>query len=252
VTQIQTAGMSNRSEDGTIHYDEPIIGFAYARAKADGELAPGDLITSLQIDDQAPVIINNWDDIIAFFRANDKGTVTINYIRDNVSESASYDLISKTALNKLGFADISFQIGIVATEYFDWGYTLAFPFVSVYRNTTQVLSTIGLLFNPNEDLGIRDLSGPIGIFGFVSNTRSQGVLAILSFTAFLSINIGLLNLLPIPALDGGRLVFLGIEAATRKPLNRKLENSINNVMFILLLGLFIFVTFNDILRIFGG
>jgi regulator of sigma E protease len=77
-------------------------------------------------------------------------------------------------------------------------------------------------------------------------------LAIISFTAFLSINIGLLNLLPIPALDGGRLVFLGIEALRRKPMSRKLENSINNVMFYLLLALFVYVSYNDILRIIRG
>jgi regulator of sigma E protease len=78
------------------------------------------------------------------------------------------------------------------------------------------------------------------------------LVALIGFTAFLSINIGLLNLLPIPALDGGRLVFLGIEAITRKPLNRRLENTINNVMFFILLGLFVFVTYNDILRLIRG
>lgn len=116
----------------------------------------------------------------------------------------------------------------------------------------QVLNTLGLLFDRQENLGVGDLSGPVGIFSLVSQTTSQGLLSIISFTAFLSINIGLINLLPIPALDGGRLVFLGVEAITRKPLNRKIENTINNVMFFLLIGLFIFVTYNDILRLIQG
>jgi len=58
--------------------------------------------------------------------------------------------------------------------------------------------------------------------------------------------------MPIPALDGGRLVFLGLEFVTKKPLNRRLENTINNVMFFILIGLFIFVTYNDILRLIRG
>jgi regulator of sigma E protease len=64
------------------------------------------------------------------------------------------------------------------------------------------------------------------------------------------VNIGVMNLLPIPALDGGRLVFLGIEAVIRRPLNKKVENTANNVMFFLLMALFVYVTFFDILRLF--
>jgi regulator of sigma E protease len=164
----------------------------------------------------------------------------------------TYTLISEDALNKLGYQGLIFQLGISPTESYELGSSLLHPFKMISNNVSQVFATLGLLFNPNEDIGLGDLSGPIGIFTLVSRTSSQGLLAIISFTAFLSINIGLLNLLPIPALDGGRLVFLGIEAVTRKPLSRKLENSINNIMFYLLLGLFVFVTYNDILRIVRG
>jgi regulator of sigma E protease len=122
----------------------------------------------------------------------------------------------------------------------------------IKNTTSQVLNTLSLLFNKKEKIGVGDLSGPIGIFSLVSQTRKQGFLAIVSFTAFLSINIGLLNLLPIPALDGGRLVFLGVEFITRKPLPRKLENTINNIMFLLLMALFLFVTYSDIIRLIKG
>ena len=164
----------------------------------------------------------------------------------------TYTLISENALSRLGYQGLIFQLGVSPTETYQLGSSLLHPFQMIGNNVSQVFATLGLLFNPNEDIGLGDLSGPIGIFTLVSRTSSQGLLAIISFTAFLSINIGLLNLLPIPALDGGRLVFLGIEAVTRKPLSRKLENSINNIMFYLLLGLFVFVTYNDILRIIRG
>ena len=209
------------------------------------------MITNLEIDGNNQVV-SSWDDIIVFFKLNTRGTLIVSYEREGIANEATYNLISKDALSKLGYQAIVFQIGITPTASFDLGYTLAYPFKTFYSNMMQVFNTLGLLFDANEDLGIGDLSGPVGIFTLVSSTASQGFIAILGFTGFLSINIGLLNLMPIPALDGGRLVFLGIEAVTRKPLNRKIENTINNLMFFILIGLFIFVTYNDILRLIKG
>ena len=253
---IQMAGISNLEydEDGqfvAIYNDEPIVGAAFGRAETDGELQSGDLITSLEIDGVNQVV-TSWDDIIVFFKTNTRGTLTVTYEREGVSKEATYNLISKDALGRLGYQAIVFQIGITPTSEFNLGYTLAYPFKTFYSNMMQVFNTLGLLFDAKEDLGLGDLSGPVGIFTLVSSTASQGFIAILGFTGFLSINIGLLNLMPIPALDGGRLVFLGIEAVTRKPLNRKIENTINNVMFFILIGLFVFVTYNDIIRLIKG
>jgi regulator of sigma E protease len=69
--------------------------------------------------------------------------------------------------------------------------------------------------------------------------------------AFLSVNLGFMNLLPLPALDGGRLIFIGIEAVTRKKVNAKIENYIHAVGLIALFTLLLLVTWNDIMRLFG-
>ena len=249
--QIVGAGLANFDEDGQRYSQEPIIGTAYGRASSEGKLASGDRILALTIGTNQTVV-SSWDDIILFFSTQKEGTVEVEFLRDGSIETTTYRLISHRAIEKLGHTPILIQMGIRPTESFDFAFMITYPFRQVYSDTMSVINTIGLLFDPNEDLGLRDLSGPVGIFSLVSSTTSQGLLPIIAFTAFLSINIGLLNLLPIPALDGGRLVFLGIEAVTRKPLNRKLENTINNLMFLLLMGLFIFVTFNDILKLFGG
>jgi len=66
----------------------------------------------------------------------------------------------------------------------------------------------------------------------------------------LSVNLAVINLLPIPALDGGRLVFLGYEAITTKKPNKRVENTLHYAMYIMLMGLFVYITFNDILRLF--
>ena len=248
---LQSAGLTNQTTRGLRYSADPIIGQVSGRAKTDGGLMAGDLITHLASGTET-MEINSWDDIISFFREHDSGAVTISYVRKHVTYETSYELISERALSKLGYEATIFQIGISPTSSFDLGYSLLYPFKSVGSNVSQVLNTLGLLFDRSENLGIGDLSGPVGIFSLVSQTTSQGLLSILSFTAFLSINIGLLNLMPIPALDGGRLVFLGVEAFTRKPLNRKIENTINNVMFFILIGLFVFVTYNDIIRLIKG
>jgi regulator of sigma E protease len=248
---IQTAGFTNVTSDGIRYTDQAIVGQASGRATTQGDLQAEDIITHLSIGD-IKVAIDDWDDIIQFFRDNTAGTLTITYLREGVERETTYDMISERALIKLGYQGLVFQLGISPTSSFNLGYTLLYPFKEVGSNVSQVLNTLGLLFDRHENLGLGDLSGPVGIFGLVSQTTRQGFLSILSFTAFLSINIGLLNLMPIPALDGGRLVFLGVEAITRKPLNRKIENTINNIMFFLLIGLFVFVTYNDIIRLIQG
>jgi len=248
---IQMAGITNAYVEGVYYSDTPMIGQTFGRAQSEAGLKPQDLIVSFEVNGNT-YPIQNWDDILAFFRDTTSGLITVNYIRNDVLNETSYDLISQNALEKLGHQPILVQLGVTATSNFNLGYTLLYPFRMVYSNTMQVLNTIGLLFSPSEKLGVGDLSGPVGIFTLVSQTRSQGFLAMVSFTAYLSINIGLLNLLPIPALDGGRLVFLGIEAVTRKPLNRKIENMVNQTMFILLMILFVFVTYNDIIRLIKG
>lgn len=99
--------------------------------------------------------------------------------------------------------------------------------------------------------GVNDLSGPIGIYQVSSNVLNIGLSASVIWIAYLSINIGIMNLLPIPALDGGRLVFVIYEMITKKKVNAKVETYLIIGSMLLLLGLFVVVSFNDILRIFS-
>lgn len=248
---IQMANITNFTQDGQRYSDQPIIGQAAGRASQNNGLTTGDIVKSIIIDGQT-YTINHWDNIIEVFKDHTHGSVTFVYERQGETKETTFELLSERALTKLGYQAIIFQMGVSPTSSYNLGYSLLYPFQAVSSNVLQVLNTLGLLFDRQENLGVGDLSGPVGIFNLVSQTTRQGFLSILGFTAFLSINIGLLNLLPIPALDGGRLVFLGVEAITKKPLNRKLENTINNVMFFLLIGLFIFVTYNDIIRLIQG
>ncbi len=96
------------------------------------------------------------------------------------------------------------------------------------------------------------LSGPVGIINEISTAASSGLADILYLMALITINIGLFNLLPIPALDGGRILFIFIEAVIRKPIPAKYEGLCHGIGFALLILLMLFATGNDIMRIFAG
>jgi regulator of sigma E protease len=95
------------------------------------------------------------------------------------------------------------------------------------------------------------VAGPVGIVSLIGDAASYGIVALLTFTAVISINLAIINLLPIPALDGGRLVFVAIEAITGRTIAPIWTARVNLVGFILLMLLMVAVTYNDILRLLG-
>ena len=99
---------------------------------------------------------------------------------------------------------------------------------------------------------MEQLSGPVGTANVISEAAHQGMESFLMLVAFISINLGVFNLLPIPGLDGGRLLFLIIEGIRRKPIPIKYEGIVNFVGLALMMLLLVAVTFNDIVRIIQG
>ena len=98
-------------------------------------------------------------------------------------------------------------------------------------------------------LSLSNLSGPVGIYTIVGETRESGFASILQLVALLSLNVGFINLLPFPAFDGGRILFLIIEKIKGSPVKTEAENLIHTIGFILLMLLMLYITFNDILRL---
>ena len=107
-------------------------------------------------------------------------------------------------------------------------------------------------------LGVKDLSGPVGVVDAIGTayeeSRDEGALMVwmnlLNMAVLLSANLGVMNLLPLPALDGGRIVFLLLEAVRRKPVNREVEGMVHFAGLMLLMVLMVVVMYNDILKIF--
>jgi len=119
--------------------------------------------------------------------------------------------------------------------------------------TKAVLWAFGGIF---KDLVVKrqvtqDLSCPVGSAVMTGQVARQGLMPLLQFAATLSVNLAVINFLPIPALDGGRILFLAIEKVRRRPISRKLEIAIHNVAFILLVLIIVLVTARDLFR-YGG
>ncbi|MCC6643246.1 site-2 protease family protein, partial [Candidatus Peregrinibacteria bacterium] len=95
------------------------------------------------------------------------------------------------------------------------------------------------------------VAGPVGIFQMTSTFVQEGVMSLIRFTAILSLSLAIINILPFPGLDGGRLFLIVVPLILRRKLNHKLEAIIHMIGFLILMFLIFLVTFNDILRLFG-
>lgn len=126
--------------------------------------------------------------------------------------------------------------GAKSTAQITWGTMKAF------------VNLIGDSFKGKAD--VSSLTGPIGIAGAVGDASQFGFSYLISFAALISVNLAVLNLIPFPALDGGRLFFLLIETIIRRPLNQKVISYIHLAGFCLLIGLMIFITYKDIVKMF--
>lgn len=125
---------------------------------------------------------------------------------------------------------------------------IKYAFTKTANLLEQMFFIICYLFTGK--LSLSSLSGPIGIYTVVGDAARSGFINIIYLIGYISINVGFINLLPLPAFDGGRILFLIIEKIKGKPVNQKVENMIHSVGFVLLMILMVVITYNDIIRLF--
>ncbi|MEG2192049.1 MAG: M50 family metallopeptidase [Oscillospiraceae bacterium] len=206
--------------------------------------------TGLQVDDEI-IAINGRkcyiaNDIIYEFARTQNGEADFTVIRNGEKkqlDNVTFETYKDDAGNKQMVIDftvypIEKTFSGVIKESFRWT-------VSIAR--LVFLSLVDLL---TGHVAINQMSGPVGIVSTISDAVSYGIDSVLMILAMITINLGVFNLLPFPALDGGRLVFLLIELFRGKPLNPKYEIFVNTAGMVLLLGFMAFVTFSDITKFF--
>ena len=118
----------------------------------------------------------------------------------------------------------------------------------------ESINTVRLVFDGLRTIftgkvTLNDIAGPVGITAQMSMVAKQSMSSFWYLAGLIAINLAVMNALPIPALDGGRILFLAIEAISRRKVNRKVEGIVNAVVLLLLLGLMLVVTANDIWRL---
>ena len=144
---------------------------------------------------------------------------------------------------------ISQKIGVSAPSEKLYGFVNSIKYAAIKFKSivvTMLMIVWGLI---TGKIGLNALSGPVGMYSIVDEAAKYGIENIIYLSAYLSINLGVLNILPIPAFDGGRVLFVLIEAITRKKVNAKVEAIIHSVCFVLLMILMLYITCKDIIRL---
>lgn len=188
--------------------------------------------------------IDNWEELTTIINRNAGKQLQIEWERDG-------ELLSTMVVPKL---DSTQNIGLIGIRP-DSQMRQASLFEATrlsgmlcWRITAEVGSTVMKLFRGKESIK-EGLAGPLQIAQLAGDFARQGLAALLNFMAIISLQLGLLNLLPIPVLDGGHLVFLGMETALRRPVSIKLRLVVQQIGMVLLLALMAFIIFNDIQKI---
>ena len=186
--------------------------------------------------------VSNWESLIQAVESEtkDKTTPTLDV---TISEKGSDKQVTVTPEENQGRYLLGVQPGIKSdfVSMFVGGFTTAAD------SALRILSDLkNLIFQPD----LNKLGGPVAIFKASSDAAKNGIENVLYFLAVISINIGIFNLIPIPALDGGKIVLNILEAIRRKPLKQEIETYVTLAGVVIMVVLMIAVTWNDIMRLF--
>ncbi len=205
-------------------------------------LEAGDYIT--KIDSHK---ISTLDDVSLYFTLADHDQATVIEVQKENGEKAVYRVMPEKVQNG---DTITYHYGIALDDSKDHGFVSAVKYMFVKTGSLfkQMGLTVANLFTGG--IKLNQLSGPVGIYSIVGEQSKGGIANILYLIAFLSLNVGFINLIPLPAFDGGRILFLLIELIKGSPVKSETENMIHNIGFFLLLALMIYITFSDILKLF--
>lgn len=184
---------------------------------------------------------------ITFSMISDKdGIVDFTVIRDGRRlEIPAVDFGMETLDDGTRLINLDFYVYTTSKTF--WG-SVRYSFLWMFSIVRQVWMSFLNLITGNFTMS--ELSGPVGVSTVIGQASTAGIKTLLLLVSFITINIGVFNLLPVPALDGGRLVFLLIELVIRRPVNPKYEGLIHATGFVLLMGIMLVVTFNDVVRLF--
>ncbi len=193
------------------------------------------------------VKINTWDDFLLEASAKKLKDEYIFKVEKSNGDIKEYNLVPE--VQEVEGQEVKvFGIQSSGTTYYKgFKNAVIYAFEGFYTNFKTIFKILGNLFT--GEVPVKSLSGPVGIYSLVDSVKSQGINTLLYLTAYLSINVAIINLIPIPVFDGGRVLILLIEKITKRKSSENLEAILNYVGFALMILLMLYVTFNDIIRL---
>lgn len=221
---------------------DPYIGKVLENSPAyEAGLKTDDLVLSINGKN-----VKSFDDVLLETKFTSHDTYEFLVLRDG--KEVKVDIKPNITKDEEGKEVREFGFGTSVKKEKGFVNALKYGVVSTYKNSISVFKILGKLVTGK--IGADNLSGPIGVFSVIDNIKASGLESIIYLTAYLSINVAIINFIPIPVFDGGRILLLLIEKIKGKKLNPKIETTLNNIGTILLLILMLYVTLNDILKIF--
>lgn len=218
---------------------DPILGKITPDGTAiDAGLKEGDIVQAI---DGAE--ITSWNDVVETIRKNPNKKLDFTIERAGKTQDISV-VPEETEVEgeKIGL------IGVYSPVEKSPLKAISYGFKETYSWTKEIILMLGKLIS--GEFSIDALSGPVGIYKSTDTVAKSGIYYLMKWAGILSINLGIMNLLPIPALDGGRLMFFAVEFLRGKPVDRQKEGMVHFIGFALLMLLMLVVTWNDIQRFF--
>jgi regulator of sigma E protease len=214
------------------------------------------MVTSIAVDSPAEKaglqigdnLLNSIEDVQKTITESNGKAISISYIRAGATSTTEI-IPTKGIVGDTYAIGISMnEVGTLNLPFFNAVYESFFYTLRMIRDTALGLITfIATIFTGTANFS--EVTGPIGIAGVVGDAAEMGITYLLMITAYISINLGVINLIPFPALDGGRLLFVIIEGAIRRRIPMKVANITNFVGFALLMLLMVVVTYRDIVNL---
>ena len=226
---------------GGVPSNDPVIGQVSDQSAAhEAGLQTSDKIISID-----GVDIHSWDEMTSIVRSSADKTLSMTIQRNGDTKNVSITPKSVEGQNgsKIG------QLGVTRTLDNSILSILGYGFTQTISVIVLVLSALGSIFT--KGFNLNQLGGPVAIFSLTSQVAKNGLIDLFSFMGMISANLGVMNLLPIPALDGGKLVLNFIEGIRKKPLDPEKEGYLTIAGAIFLFALMLLVTWNDIMKLFN-
>ena len=217
--------------------NQPIIGeLDPSRPASEAGLKPGDKIVSID-----STRVNSWQEMTGLIHnsENEPLEIIVNRNGENLTFNITPVFNEEMGVNIIGIYPevVRESIGLIG---------------SIKRAFTQTWQVIYLTINGFitmiSNRSMEGIGGPVMIASIIGQAARNGIINVMNWTAIISVNLGIINLFPLPALDGGRILFIGIELLRGKPVDPKKEGFVHLIGFVLLMILMLFIIYNDIAR----